>query len=795
MHLRSGKKTRTHANELGKNPMVVLRRLKSTAINFGDKKAGEKMIRTPGHNKGGQEKIPSGVEVLPVPLQGVVSRTIQNNQKKRVPSPITSEQELQGAAALPQSSDRNTEKTFHLLDTRNPPLNTRVNSPGQHIKGPQPKRDMLATKPLFEQFIPLDDDNIREVAQDIEQELSYRKMPSERYTGTVPKGSRVSIEPEGPKNFYPRYSEEQRAKNLQAFDTTLEDIRKGVLELKQNMANASIGSPEIMTQLRNQRSSSPQNNMGGNNDAISANLNYMPNVLNHQNPNTNRAAQDLPNQNQPMFGQQSQPNRLNPLMQNMQGFDQLGSNTYSQFPNQMYHQFNQFNPMNQMMGQLMSQYMNPFMQFNQGPFWPNPNNQFQNFQQNPQQFGQYNLSRGAPQVNNSDGNQRNEASINMRVNNGRDENSRNTQERLRGSLCRDSFMEYLKNIPLFSGQSREDLMNFIEICDTINSFATNDSEYVEFITKITFQLRGEARSVLSDDIEWMNIKDRLLSKFSYLSNRNVLDSQIENLRQERDESLIKYAERARKLLIEKNKSFHCLTEEQRAEHDRIARRFFARGISNQKLRDILVVQSSPSLEESISRSLEIDNEISSNVSRREFFCTYCKTIGHRINECKAKENDNTPLGQLASALKNLKIQGSNNQFNKGNNFNRSYQNPRQNGNNWNNDRNNSSNRPNNGGNQSNYRGQNSSNFNRNYSNGNNNGRNNSNNSGNNRGNSNGSNNSTNANRPNTGGGGSGNNYNNDGRGYNNNQQNVRLLSQPDELNGESYDDSYENSEN
>lgn len=240
------------------------------------------------------------------------------------------------------------------------------------------------------------------------------------------------------------------------------------------------------------------------------------------------------------------------------------------------------------------------------------------------------------------------------------------------SQCRRTFMKYLESIPLFSGQSREDLMNFIEICDTINAFCSNESEYVEFITKITFQLRGEARAVISNGTNWTDIKNGLFSKFQYLSNRSILDSQIENLRQTKDENLTRYSERARKLLAEKNKSFYSLSEEQKTEHDRIARKFFARGLENRKLRDIMVIQGCPTLEETIGRSLEIENELINTISQQEFNCTYCKRPGHRVTECRSKQNNSSPIGQLASILQNLSFQNNNQQQSNRQNSNRNY---------------------------------------------------------------------------------------------------------------------------
>lgn len=121
-----------------------------------------------------------------------------------------------------------------------------------------------------------------------------------------------------------------------------------------------------------------------------------------------------------------------------------------------------------------------------------------------------------------------------------------------GNDCRKTFLKHLDSIPIFTGDTRERLMNFIEICDILDKYAINDAENEEFLLKITLQLRGEARSAINlNDIDWLSTRENLLKQFHYLSNRDILNSKIENLKQERNETLIQYSDRTRKLLTEK----------------------------------------------------------------------------------------------------------------------------------------------------------------------------------------------------------------------------------------------------
>lgn len=66
---------------------------------------------------------------------------------------------------------------------------------------------------------------------------------------------------------------------------------------------------------------------------------------------------------------------------------------------------------------------------------------------------------------------------------------------------------------------------------------------------------------------WDTIKLKLLKHYAYLSNKDLVTNQIENLRQESDESLSKYAERTRQLLKDRNSTYSFLSNDLRKEHN------------------------------------------------------------------------------------------------------------------------------------------------------------------------------------------------------------------------------------
>lgn len=224
--------------------------------------------------------------------------------------------------------------------------------------------------------------------------------------------------------------------------------------------------------------------------------------------------------------------------------------------------------------------------------------------------------------------------------------------------CRKTFLNRLNAIPTFSGNSRAELMEFVDICDSLSAFCQNQSEYAELIMQIAIQLRGEAREVLSMDLEWEEMKKNLFHQFAYLSNKEIINSKIENMKQQPNETLMEYADKTRKLLFEKNKSYDYITKDQRLEHDRIIARAFSKGLIDEKLRERMLLCGVKSLENCISRAIEIDNDSVNYISNMELYCRFCQKNGHRINSCKRKDQFNSPLGQLLSALQNLNLQNN-----------------------------------------------------------------------------------------------------------------------------------------
>lgn len=199
----------------------------------------------------------------------------------------------------------------------------------------------------------------------------------------------------------------------------------------------------------------------------------------------------------------------------------------------------------------------------------------------------------------------------------------------------------------------------------------NESEENELYEQILLQVRGEARNIVTslNNPEWETIKNKLLKHFSYLANEEILTSQLENARQEENESPNVYADHVRKLLKEKNAIYAYMTEDQKLEYNRLARRSFSRGISNVRLRNRLVTRGASSLEDAIAYAIEAENDEINYIPNSDLFCRKCNRNGHRLRECTVSNDNNnsSEIGRLISAIRSIGTQNTRGFQNRNNN--------------------------------------------------------------------------------------------------------------------------------
>lgn len=217
---------------------------------------------------------------------------------------------------------------------------------------------------------------------------------------------------------------------------------------------------------------------------------------------------------------------------------------------------------------------------------------------------------------------------------------------------RNTFLKRLNNIPEFDGESFENMKKFLEKTQTLYNSCINTDELNELYEQILIKVTGEARDIVQAQhtFNWENTKMRLLEHFSHLCNKSLLTTQLENLKQNPNESLIDYADRARKMLKMKNAMYTFLNDDQKKEHERTAYRAFYKGLNNLDLKNRVETRGASSLENAIESVIDMEKDSINLIPNHELYCRICKVNGHREQSCR--KNDNTILS-LVEALRNI----------------------------------------------------------------------------------------------------------------------------------------------
>lgn len=217
------------------------------------------------------------------------------------------------------------------------------------------------------------------------------------------------------------------------------------------------------------------------------------------------------------------------------------------------------------------------------------------------------------------------------------------------------FLKRLNNIPEFDGETFDNLKKFVEKSETLFHSSVNDAERTELFEQILIKANGEARNVITslDNPDWDSIKTALYSHYSHLCNKSLITTQLENLRQKKDESLTDYADRARKLLNTKNAMYTQINADQRHEHNRIAYKAFMKGLSNTSLRERVATRGAASLENAIENAIDMDTDSQNQIPKSELYCRICRINGHREQDCRRKQSGGNSILTLVNALRNL----------------------------------------------------------------------------------------------------------------------------------------------
>lgn len=185
--------------------------------------------------------------------------------------------------------------------------------------------------------------------------------------------------------------------------------------------------------------------------------------------------------------------------------------------------------------------------------------------------------------------------------------------------------------------------------------ATIDEEKKELFEHMLLKANKEARRIITqfDTFNWKQIKKEILTHYAHLCNKNLITTQLENIRQNEKETLTEYSERARKLLRTKNAMYSHLTQEQREEHNRIAYKAYMKGLTDNKLKERVVTRGANTLDMAIENAIDMELDTQNQLKPNELYCRNCFTVGHRERDCRRKNNGGNAILNLVTAMRNV----------------------------------------------------------------------------------------------------------------------------------------------
>lgn len=223
----------------------------------------------------------------------------------------------------------------------------------------------------------------------------------------------------------------------------------------------------------------------------------------------------------------------------------------------------------------------------------------------------------------------------------------------------------IERIPFFDGKNLHGLNSFISSCDSISKTLSdygNPEHLCAFLSEIDQKITDHAYRSSYDtyEIEWETTKINLLNHYAYLQkSADVMTASVENIRQGKDEDLMKFADRARSLLHDLNLAYKPLTSQMKSENDKRVARCFVKGINNNEVKRLIPLGVISNLDDSIAQVLNLEAATGSNVSNRDLFCQTCRSVGHRESSCRLRNRDTNEL--LTSLLFSM-TNGNRNQF-------------------------------------------------------------------------------------------------------------------------------------
>lgn len=240
---------------------------------------------------------------------------------------------------------------------------------------------------------------------------------------------------------------------------------------------------------------------------------------------------------------------------------------------------------------------------------------------------------------------------------------------------RPEYREILRSIPDFDGEKYRDLDNILHAAELAYYNADNMDELGAFYLTLKLHLKGHVyKTIYSDTTQktWEEIKKILNTEFSYLKpDKGLIKKQLETARQLETENIDTFAKRILTYANQKRSSYNSFTKEQEDDLNDQMIRTFTGGIKTEKIKNKLSFFGSDKFFDYVTRAIDLERNVETEILNREFYCNYCNKNGHREATCRLKQEQTSGLSQLSKLFGNLTTKPKNTQFTPNGNQNQS----------------------------------------------------------------------------------------------------------------------------
>lgn len=198
----------------------------------------------------------------------------------------------------------------------------------------------------------------------------------------------------------------------------------------------------------------------------------------------------------------------------------------------------------------------------------------------------------------------------------------------------------MESLPKMASNTAKDVAPFTRMAWAIWMTIQTDEEERRFMNEMRIKLTSYAW-LNDEDIDhprnWPELSEKISHRLKFENSTEKIDARISALRQHIGESMSDYANRAEQILTDYEACVGKLSDDARHIISTQIKRKFEDGILNRSVRQAVLINAPQTLQEASTYAICQQMRQDESVKNEEYFCKHCSRVGHRIGECRSRE--------------------------------------------------------------------------------------------------------------------------------------------------------------